>query len=60
MLASRFADGDEAQLMEGIQQVQPIVAIKVGDLAELRRLLEVQGLDPNAGDYVSGYFLLHS
>ena len=46
--------------MERIQKAQPIVAIKMGDLVELRRLLEVQGVDPNAGDYVSGYFLLHS
>ena len=51
-LAKRFTSGDEAQLTEAIQKSQLIVAVKSGDIADVRGLMECQGMDVHTRDYV--------
>ena len=58
MLSSRFTNGDEIQLLKQIQKAKPIVAIKMGDLAELRRTFECEAVDMEPSDYVSGWLFL--
>ena len=51
-LAKKFTRGDEAQLTGAIQKGQLIVAVKSGDLADVRRLVKCQGVDINGRDHV--------
>ena len=51
-LAKRFTQGNEAQVVNAIQQTQLIVAVKSGDFADLRNLVECQGADFKAKDHV--------
>lgn len=53
MLASNFTDRDEVRLLKQIRQYKPIVAIKTGDLAELGRVFDFDGVAVHEGDYVS-------
>ena len=50
--AKRFIRGDEAQLAEAIHKGQLIVAVKSGDIADVRRLVECQGVDIHTRDHV--------
>ena len=52
-LANRLTRCDESQLMEALQKAQLIVAVRMGDLAEVRQLIECAGMDVNVRDYVS-------
>ena len=53
-LARQYTDGDESQMIEAIQKGQLIVAVKSGDIAEVRQLVECQGVDIHSvtRDYV--------
>ena len=53
----QFAEGDESQLMGSLQNAQLIVAVRMGDLAEVRHLIECEGTDVNMSDYVSCGFI---
>jgi hypothetical protein len=44
VLATRFTDGDEAKLLEAIQQAQLMIAVKAGHLVHVRRLIEDGGM----------------
>ena len=57
MLAMRFTRGDESRLMEALQKAQLIVAVRMGDLAEVRHFIEYAGTDVNVSDYVSCGFI---
>ena len=52
MLAKRNTGGDEARLIEAIEKGQLIVAVKSGDIADIRRLVENQGADIHTRDHV--------
>ena len=52
MLVSRFTDGDEEQLMEHIREAQWVADVEAGDLAELRRCLELNGSSTRLCDLV--------
>ena len=52
VFAKRFTRGDEVQLTETIQTAQLILAVKSGDIADVQRLVECQGMDINARDNV--------
>ena len=52
-LAGRYTRGDEAQVMEALQKAQLIVAVRMGNLAEVRHLVECEGIDAKARDHVS-------
>ena len=57
-LVDQFAEGDESQLMEALQKAQLIVAVRMGDLAEVRHLIECSGTDVNVRDHVSCGFII--
>ena len=52
-LALRLMNGDESELMESIRTAELVVAVKAGDITEVKRLLTLEGADINAQDYVS-------
>ncbi len=54
--ANRLTGDDEAKLREGIRKGQLIVAMKSGDLTELRHLIECEGL---SGMDVSCVFVIN-
>ena len=43
--------------MEALQKAQLIVAVRMGDLAEVRHLIECEGTDVNVRDHVSCGFI---
>ena len=51
-LSREYTRGDESQLNEAIHTGQLIVAVKSGDIANVRQLVECQGVDINAQDHV--------
>ena len=48
ILAKRYTWGDESKLTEGIDKGRLVVAVKAGDVADVQRLVECQGVDVNA------------
>ena len=56
MLATRFAGGNEAKLMEGMHKAQLMIAVKTGDLATVRRLT-AEGMHLPLTNYVSSTWL---
>ena len=53
ILAKRFARGDESKVTEVLHTVQVIVAVRMGDLAAVRHLVECAGMDVHTRDHVS-------
>ena len=53
MLGAGFADGNEAQLMIYLQEAHLMAAVKEGNVAEVRRLVEQEEVDVNSRSYVS-------
>ena len=51
-LAKRFTRGNEVRLTDAIQKARLIVAVKNGDIADVRYLVECQGKDIHAKDSV--------
>ena len=51
-LAKRFTGGDESQLIDDIYKAQLIIAMRRGDIAGVRRLVECPGVDVNGRDRV--------
>ena len=58
--ARRYTGGDETRLMKVLQKAQLIVAVSMGDLAQVRHLIECEGTDVNARDHVSCGFIGHT
>ena len=56
-LAKKFTEGDESQLTEALQKAQLIVGVRMGDLAEMRHLIECEGIDVSTRDNVSCGFI---
>ena len=52
ILADRFTDDDKAQLLKAIQKAELIIAVKSGDIADVRRLVECQGVGLHAPNQV--------
>ena len=46
--------------MEVVRPTQLIVAVRMGDLAEVKRLIECEGTDVNTRDHVSCGFIGHA
>ena len=44
--------------MEALQKAQLIVAVRMGDVAEVRHLIECSGTDGNVRDHVSCGFII--
>ena len=44
ILATRFTNGGEAQLMQRVHSVQLVSAVEAGNLQEVRRLVERAGV----------------
>ena len=51
-LAERYTRGDESQLIEVIENARLTIAVKSGDIADIRRLGECQGVDIHTRDRV--------
>ena len=51
-LAIVYTNGDEAEFLQHIQVAQCVAAVKAGDLAELRRLIEDDRIEVDGKDYV--------
>ena len=47
ILADRFAGGDEVLFKQLVQQAQLVIAIKAGELVQVRQLVEEQGASVN-------------
>ena len=56
-LANRFSSGNESVVMRALHKAQLIVAVRMGDLAEVRRLIECEGMGVKAKDRVSCGFI---
>ena len=56
-LANEFTGGDESQVMEALQKAQLVVGVRMGDLADVRHLIECEGVDVNTRDHVSCGFI---
>ena len=53
VLGAGFAGGNEAQLMIYLQEAHLMAAVKEGNVAEVRRLVEQEEVDVNSRSYVS-------
>ena len=53
MLGAGFVDGNEAQWMIYLQEAHLMAAVKEGNVAEVRRLVEQEEVDVNSRSYVS-------